>query len=310
MNGSNLTMQGVRLSHCNMNNKGGRLTKEWVSERLPERPKEANKGTFGKVLIIAGSESYVGAAYLSAAAAYRVGAGLVTLATTSTVQNIVGKKLPEVTFLILPEEKGGVGSGAYEFIAEKLIEYDVLLIGPGLGQTPQTGEFVEQLLKTKVLPKTVIDGDGLNILSNMKEWWKGLTKEAVLTPHPGEMFRLTKLSVDEIQKNRINIAKRFSKEWSQVVVLKGANTIIASPAGEIMESQFVNPGLATAGTGDVLAGIISGMLAQGLEPFNAAGVGVYIHGLAGEELKEKIGNAGILASDLLPILPQVLRNLV
>lgn len=293
-----------------MNKQDIKLTKEWVAERLPIRPGNANKGTFGKVLIIAGSESYVGAPYLAAAAAYRVGAGLVTLATTSTVQNIVGKKLPEVTFLILPEENGSIGSDSYEIIADRLKEYDVMLAGPGLGQSHSVVEFIGRLLKIKTLPQMVIDGDGLSIISNMNEWWKELDRDVVLTPHPGEMSRLTGLSIDEIQKDRVNITQKFAREWEKAVVLKGANTIIASPGGEIMESQFINPGLATAGTGDVLAGIISGMLAQGLTAFDAACVGVYIHGLAGEKIKEKIGNAGVLASDLLPILPLIIKELV
>lgn len=273
-----------------------KLTKQYIISLLPKRPKDANKGTFGKVLVIAGSENYPGAAYLASAAAYRVGAGLVTLATIPIVQNIVSKKLPEVTYL------------PYDKVFEGLSQYDVLLFGPGLGQEKDKVEFIETLLK-KPLPETVIDGDGLNILSKIGNWWDKLKTEAVLTPHPGEMSRLTGLSVDTIQLRRAYVAQEFSKKWNQVVVLKGANTIVTSAAGEIGLNPFANPVLSTAGTGDVLAGVISGMLSQGLKPFDAASVGVYIHALAGEILKEKFGDAGALASDLLPILPIVIKQL-
>lgn len=265
-----------------------KLTKDWITQKLPKRPKDANKGTFGKVLVVAGSENYPGAAYLPCAAAYRIGAGLVSLVTQPTVKIIVSRQLPEVTFLSIDE------------VFSKINKYDVLLIGPGLGQTSQVIEFIQI--------KTVIDGDGLNILSKQDKWWERLNTEVVLTPHPGEMSRLTDISIDEIQRNRVNIARDFAKKWHRVVVLKGAETVIASPLGEVAVSPFANPLLATAGTGDVLAGIIAGLIAQGLNLFDAACIGVYIHGLAGDVLKDKIGNAGALASDLLPILPIIIKN--
>lgn len=274
------------------------LTKEWVTSRLPKRPKDAHKGTFGKVLVVAGSENYPGAAYLCCAAAYRVGAGLVTLATEPSVKIIVSRKLPEVTFLSLDE------------VFEKLSEYDVLLIGPGLGLSEQAIKVMEQLLRVKNGLKIVVDGDGLNILSSIGDWWKKLIGETILTPHPEEMSRLTGLSIKKIQSDRINVAQYYAKKWNQTVVLKGANTIIASPSGEVAISPFANPVLSTAGTGDVLAGAIAGMLAQGLQPFDAACVGVFIHALVGELAGKKIGKAGMLASDLLPLLPQVLKDLV
>lgn len=267
------------------------LTKKWVAERLPKRPKNANKGTFGKVLVVAGSENYPGAAYLCSAAAYRVGAGLVTLATTPSVKIIVSKKLPEVTFLSFDEVFG------------RISEYDVILFGPGLGQKSEA----EKILKSR-LPKTVIDGDGLNILSKIGDWPEKIKGEIVLTPHPGEMSRLTGLSVKKIQSDRVNVAQYWAKKWGTVVVLKGANTIVAPPVGGVLLSPFANPVLATAGTGDVLAGIIAGLLAQGLKTFDAAGVGVYIHGVAAEILREEMGDAGVLASDLLPILPEATQH--
>lgn len=261
------------------------LTREWVAGKLPKRPKSANKGTFGKVLVVAGSEKYPGAAYLCSAAAYRVGAGLVTLATIPSVKIIVSRKLPEVTFLDLNE------------ISDSISNYDVILIGPGLGKDAKIPKEVLDINRRKV-----IDGDALRFLSGFKG-------NMILTPHPGEMARLSGLSIEKIQKDRIHVAKYYAKKWGTVVVLKGANTIAASPAGESRISPFANPILATAGTGDVLAGIIAGLLAQGLNTFDAASVGVYIHGLAGEMLREKIGDAGGLAGDLLPLLPRVIGHI-
>ena len=272
------------------------LTKEYITLLLPKRPKDANKGTFGKVLVIAGSENFPGAAYLSCAAAYRVGAGFVTLVTDKETKIIVSRRLPEVTFLI------------FDQAFEKLEDFDVALIGPGLSQSKQIVKFIKKLLKEK-LPKLVVDGDGLNILSKIETWWKGLNREVILTPHPGEMSRLTGLSVDDIQKKRQKIAQEFSKKWGKALILKGANTVVVSPAGEVRVSPFANPLLATAGTGDVLSGIIAGLLAQRLNNFDAACVGVYIHGLTGEILRKKFGDSGLLASDLLQILPIAIKQL-
>ena len=290
-----------------------KLTKQWVVGKLPKRAKDANKGTFGKVLVIAGSEKYPGAAYLACAATYRVGAGLVTLATIPQVQNIVSKKLPEVTFIILDEKDGVIGDLALDNLFQEIDKFDVILIGPGLDSKEQTLKFISELLRSgKGDLNFVIDGDGLNILSKIEDWDKLLENygsSATLTPHPGEMARLTGLSVDEIQKDRVNVAEDYANKWGQVVVLKGANTVISSPDGEVMMSLFVNPALATAGTGDILSGCIAGFLAQGLKPFDAGCVGVYIHGLAGEMVREKLGDAGILASDLLPFLPLAIKSL-
>lgn len=280
-----------------MNQKGWKLTRDWVAKKLPKRPKNSNKGTFGKVLVIAGSKNYPGAAYLACAAAYRVGAGLVTLVTDSETKIIISRKLPELTYI------------SHKEVDEKLNNYDVILLGSGLGQSEQTAEFIKKLLKQK-LPKAIFDGDGLNILSKIDKWWEKLnSREVILTPHPGEMSRLTGLSIDKVQASRVNLAKEFANKWGKVIVLKGANTVIVSPTGQIKISPFANPLLATAGTGDVLAGIMAGLIAQGLEEFDAACVGVYIHGLAAENLKERFGNSGLLASDLLPLLPQIIKQL-
>lgn len=272
------------------------LTEDWIVKKLPRRPKDANKGTFGKVLVVAGSQNYPGATYLCCEACYRVGAGLVTLVTVDEVKIIISRKLPEVTFL------------SYSEVFERLSDYDVLLIGPGLGQKEETVKLIQNLLKEK-LPKTIIDGDGLNILSKVDKWWEKLNREVILTPHPGELSRLSGLTINEIQSNREKVTQQFAKQWHKIVVLKGANTVIVSPTGEVVISPFANPLLSTAGTGDVLSGIIAGFLAQGVKSFDAACLGVYIHGLAGEILKEKLGDSGLLANDLLSVLPKVLKEL-
>lgn len=288
------------------------LTEKWIALHLPKRPKDANKGTFGKVLVIAGSENYPGAAYLSCTAAYRVGAGLVTLASIPSVCSFVIKKLPEVTLIQLPEKDGTISEMALDVIFEKL-SFDVILFGPGLGRYEGTAKFIHQLLKSGIGDLNfVIDGDGLNILSEIKEWDKFLENygnSAVLTPHPGEMARLTGLSVGQIQKDRVKVAQNYADYCGQVVVLKGAATVIASPSGERTVSPFANPALATAGTGDILSGIIAGLIAQGLNNFDAACVAVHIHGLAGEMVKQNFGDAGALASDLLPYLPLAIKQL-
>lgn len=275
------------------------LTKEWVAKRLPVRPEDANKGTFGKVLIVAGSEKYPGAAYLACAAAYRTGAGLVTLATEPLVKIIVSRKLPEVTFLSLGNA------------LKQMDNYNVLLVGSGLGSSKSAKKFMEEFCinYSNNRYRIIIDGDGLNILSQAGEWWKSFDRGVILTPHPGEMARLTGLTVKKIQSDRINVAQYYAKKWKKLVVLKGANTVVASPAGETLLSPFANPVLATAGTGDILAGILAGLTAQGLKLFDAAGVGVYIHGLAGEMISKKIGDSGMLASDLLPMLPKALLDI-
>lgn len=275
------------------------INENLVKNLLPLRPMDANKGTFGKALIVAGSKNFPGAAILSCLSAARVGAGLVTLATDEDTYKVAVPKIPFVTFLDFSE-------------VEKNIEkYDVVLIGPGLGMNHETGilnhGFLEILNKSG--STLVIDADGLNALTKINKWFEVLKKDAILTPHPGEMARLTNLSVDEIQKNREGFAKKYAKEWNKTVVLKGAKTVIASPDGKVYKAEFKNPLLATAGTGDVLAGIIAGLLAQDLDLNDAAIAGVYIHGMAGERLKEKFEDSGATSLDLVVAIPETIKNL-
>ena len=286
------------------------ITNDWARAVLPERPLNANKGSFGRVLVVAGSINYIGAAYLACSGALRVGAGLVTLATAASLQPILASKLTEVTYLPLPESQPGVISAqAAELVARQFDQYNVLLLGCGLGQSPSAVEFVSSLLFGKRLSPLVLDADALNILAAIPGWWQQLTDDAIITPHPGEMSRLCGLSVEEVQSNRSGISRRFAAEWHQTIVLKGAHTVIAAPDGCCRISPFANPGLASAGTGDVLAGAIAGLVAQGLSLFDAGSLAVYLHGEAGEIIKDTLGDAGMLATDLLPALPVVIKRL-
>jgi NAD(P)H-hydrate epimerase len=286
------------------------MTDAWAASALPRRPAGANKGTFGRVLVGAGSINYVGAAYLACSGAMRVGAGLVTLATSASLEPVLAARLSETTYLPLPESRPGVTSvEAAAVIQRQCGRYNTFLLGCGLGQNAATVEFASALLLKPGLPGLVLDADALNILARLPDWWQGIAADAVLTPHPGEMSRLTGLSVDEIQKDRSGIACRFAAAWRKTVVLKGAYTVIAAPDGHCRVSPFANPGLATAGTGDVLAGCIAGLAAQGLPLFEAACLGVYVHGTAGEMVRDLLGDTGMIASDLLPVMPQAIKKL-
>jgi hydroxyethylthiazole kinase-like uncharacterized protein yjeF len=286
------------------------MTRQWVRDILPERPLNANKGTFGKVLVVAGSIKYIGAAYLACSGAMRVGAGLVTLATASSLQPVLASKLTEATYLPLPEaEPGVISAGAAEIVVGQCRLYDVLLLGCGLGQSPATVEFVNRLISQKDLPPLVLDADALNILWGIPDWQSHLADNTIITPHPGEMSRLSGLSIDEIQSDRIGIAGKYAAAWHQTIVLKGAYTVVATTDGCSRVSPFANPGLASAGTGDVLAGAIAGISAQGLSPFDAASLGVYLHGETGEMIKNVLGDTGMIASDLLMALPAVINRI-
>ena len=287
------------------------ITASWVKAALPKRQKGANKGTFGKVLVAGGSTKYPGAACLACSGAMRSGAGLVTLAAPSSLYPVLASKLTETTHLPLPGAEPGIitEEASTEILAE-MGNFGVFLIGCGLGQHSSTARFVESvLMKKKLGIPAVIDADALNILSGKKYWYKKLPGNTVLTPHPGEFARLTGLSVDEIQANRINIAREKAVQWKTTIVLKGAYTVIASSDGRCRVAPFANPGLATAGTGDILAGVIAGLIAQGMPIADAAACGVYIHAATGESVKERAGEAGMIASDLLPEIPISIKRL-
>jgi NAD(P)H-hydrate epimerase len=280
----------------------------WVRERLPPRPAASNKGTFGRVMCVAGSANYPGAARLSSEACYRAGAGLVTLACADALRDIVATSTPEVTYLPLGDPSA-LTAGTARMIIDALSGYDVLLLGPGLSLADGVREGVIEMLSH--LPggmrACVIDADGLNALAK-SDGWANVRVPLVLTPHPGEMSRLLGTTIDDVQRDRLGVALAAAKRWGQVVVLKGAHTVIAAPDGRAAISPHATPLLATAGTGDVLAGAIAGLVAQGMPPFEAAACGVYVHGVAAEECGEDIGDRGLLASDLLPALPRAIRT--
>lgn len=279
--------------------------------RLPARPAASHKGSFGRTLAIAGSLNYIGAAHLSATAAARAGSGLVTIATPAAIQAPIAAKSPEPTYLPLPETAPGVISpDAASTVLSELTAYNSLLIGCGMGQAADTRRFIERILYSEQpLPPAVIDADGLNALAQTPRWWERFPQPAILTPHPGEMARLAAKPTHEVQSDRIGIARESAALWNKIVILKGAYTIVAHPDGAAQLCPFANPGLASAGTGDVLAGCIAGLLSQGLPPQDAAPLGVYLHALAGERVRRSLGDAGMLASDLLPELPRALKAL-
>ncbi len=310
-----------------------------IRKLLPQRPASANKGTFGKALIVAGSLNYVGAAALAAQSAYRVGTGLVTLAVPQPLVAMLAPQIAEATWILLPHDMGVISEHATEVIRKEIEGYSAMLIGPGLGQEDVTKEFIETLFvppqksaraarrigfaglapveeaaeeatTEKPLPPLVVDADALNLLAKMDEWWTRLPANTILTPHPGEMARLAKIEADgdrspaqAVQSNRLGLAAESATKWNCVVVLKGAHTVVAHPDGHVAVIPFANAALARAGTGDVLAGAIVGYLAQGLNPFDAAVVAAYVHGYAGELAGNYVGTkASVLAGDVVSTL--------
>lgn len=322
-------------------------TAEQVRGLLPARPADANKGTFGSVLIVAGSLNYIGAAVLSTLGAMRIGVGLATLATPIELLPIVAAKLTECTFLPLPADMGILTERSVKPLFDALTErqYKALLVGNGLGHEKETLNFMRGVLqdkavtapararaerhvgfglprhaepskpeeaeedKTPGLPPLVLDADGLNLLHQIEGWAERLPADTILTPHPGEMARLLDSDVETVQADRVGTAQRAAAEWKAIVVLKGANTVIAAPDGRVAVNPAASAALATAGTGDVLAGCIAGLLAQGLAPFDAAVAGVFVHGQAGLLVAEELGDAGVLAGDVAEALPHALREI-
>ncbi|HUM27627.1 MAG TPA: NAD(P)H-hydrate dehydratase, partial [Anaerolineales bacterium] len=282
---------------------------ELVAVLLPERTPASHKGTFGTAFLVAGSTSYSGAALLAATAAYRVGAGLVTLAVPEPLHIALAGRLLEATWVLLPHENGAISEKARDPVLKNLERATSVLIGPGLGDFASTGKFVAGILPAIKLPM-VIDADGLRHIARIKDWHKKLFDVAVLTPHPGEMSALTGLSTEKIQGNREEVAVSYAKMWGHVVVLKGAFTIVAAPDGQRTVIPVATPALARAGTGDVLAGLIAGLRAQGLSAYDAAVAGAYIHARAGILAADTLGTtASVLAGDVLDMVSDVLAEL-
>jgi ADP-dependent NAD(P)H-hydrate dehydratase / NAD(P)H-hydrate epimerase len=287
-----------------------KLDDDLVATLLPERPKRGHKGSFGKLLVIAGSLDYAGAALLVCRAAGRSGAGLVTLAVPESLQPLFAAKVVEATTMGLPEDD--VEEVDPEPALARILdhEHDAIVVGPGLRPGLATTELVRMLLSasgdSEAAP-AVLDAEALRSLATLDGWWEGDHRPAVLTPHAGEFARLRAGSGREPDADgdlaadddaRVAAASDAATTWRAVVVLKGARTVIAAPDGTVAVAPFENPALASGGTGDVLSGAIGSLLAQGLEPFAAARLGVYLHGVAGDGIRERFGDAGLLASDL------------
>jgi len=307
---------------------------ELVEEILPPRPADSHKGTFGTALIVAGSVNYTGAALLAGKAAYRVGAGLVQMAVPGQLHAALAGHFPEATWILLPQEMGVIAEGAADVLAKNLERATALLIGPGLGAEGATGDFLKNVLQGKntarkssarigfvqdgeaiaaekaaVLPPLIVDADGLRLLAKIDDWAKLLPTGSILTPHPGEMAALTGLDKDAIQQDRSATALRYAAEWGQVVILKGAFTIVAAPDGRSTTIPVASAALARAGTGDVLAGLVAGLRAQDVEPYEAAVAAAWIHAQAGLYAAEKTGSeASVLAGDVLEAVADVLSG--
>ncbi len=292
------------------------ITGQQVHSLLPQRPLNSNKGTFGKVMLFCGSQPYPGSAYLAGIAAARVGGGLITLAVTEKMLPIYASAFHEATFVILPEEETESFERAHVLV-DHIGGYRTLLIGPGLGQSPNTREVILEVLEhlrsvpTGKRPSLVIDADGLNNLSALEHWWTLLPENTVITPHPGEMSRLCDgIKVSGGNIDRLELTRQKAKEWQVNVVLKGTCTIIAEPAGRTRINWWGTPALATAGTGDVLAGMVAGFLAQHMQPFDAATAAVYLHTTAADLVAQEMGmgQVGLLASDLLTRIPRAITE--
>ncbi len=279
--------------------------------RLSKRRLASHKGSYGHVLVVAGSRSYVGAAYLCAEGALRCGAGLVTLAVPEGIYPIIASRLTEAIFLPLPQTAGGaLAAKALPRLLAAARQASCLAIGPGLSRAAQTQRLVCHLV-SRIDKPMVIDADGLNALAAKRDVLKSLRKKraaVILTPHPGELARLTRQPVAAIQKARKKVAKDFALHYNVHLILKGFQTVVASAEGGLYVNRSGNPGMATAGSGDVLTGICAGLLAQGATGREAARCGAYLHGVAGDLAARDMTEMALVASDILLYLPAALRR--
>jgi NAD(P)H-hydrate repair Nnr-like enzyme with NAD(P)H-hydrate dehydratase domain/NAD(P)H-hydrate repair Nnr-like enzyme with NAD(P)H-hydrate epimerase domain len=310
-----------------------------IQSLIPPRSGNSHKGTYGKALVVAGSVNYTGAAALAVSGAYRSGVGLTSLAAPMPVIAGVASQLMEPTWIMLPHDMGVISEKAVDILTKELTNYDALLIGPGLGQEDTTRDMLVKLLqeaekptnqtekramgfaglrqtqpqtnedvtakddKTFTLPPLILDADALNLLAKQDNWYELVPENTIITPHPGEMARLCQLETAEVQSNRINITREKASEWGVIVLLKGAHTVIAAPNRSTTVLPFKTSALATAGTGDVLAGMIVGLLAQGVQPYESAIVGGYLHGLAGLKATDAVQSGrSVIASDILEMI--------
>lgn len=284
------------------------LQEPHVRQALPQRQPNAHKGSHGHVLIVAGSTGKSGAGVLASQSSLRGGAGLVTLAVPASLNPVMETQLTEVMTLPVAESpNGAMAASALDTIEAFLPNANALVIGPGLGVDPETMELVHSLLQRSAVP-IVLDADGLNLVAAHPQVLQDAQVPLILTPHPGELSRLLKCAAADIQANRLDVALDFVQETRVHLILKGAHTVIYAPDGNRWINCTGNPAMATAGTGDVLAGLLGALLGQGLPPLQAAQCGVYLHGLAGDRVCEHLGDTGLIATDLINELPHTLQT--
>lgn len=281
--------------------------------QLLQRRINSHKGDFGHIFIIGGSARFSGAAVLCSLAAMRSGAGLVTLGIPEDLNNAIIKIKPkEAMTLPLPQTKGGsLSFSAYRKLADFLKNIDILVIGPGLTRDKSTQRLARKIIANNRAVSTVIDADGLNALAghlNILRTTHNAKCTAILTPHPGEMARLLGISTAKVQAKRKEIAQKFSGDYKVTLVLKGHNTVVADYHGNSYINKTGNPGMATAGSGDVLSGMIAALLGQGLTAFNAAKYAVYLHGVAGDLAAKEKTQAGMIASDIIEKIPEAIKK--
>jgi NAD(P)H-hydrate epimerase len=287
---------------------GDLMDPEWVRLLLPRRRRSAHKGRLGRVLVIAGSAGMTGAAYLCAEGALRIGAGLVTVGCPASVNDVLEMKLTEAMTFPLPETyTRTLDTRALALILELAEDADVIALGPGLSREPETAVLVRRLV-ARVEKPMVIDADALNALADASVILEGEHAPAVLTPHPGEMGRLMGVSTQHVQARRAHFAEAAAKRFRATLILKGACSLIAEPGRALTVNPTGNPGMATGGTGDVLAGLVAGLIAQGLLPFEAAAAATYLHGLAGDIAAEEIGELSLKAGDLVETVPDAIAR--
>lgn len=277
---------------------------------LKPRQAESHKSSHGHLLILAGSPGLTGAACMAGIASLRAGAGLATIGVPESLHDIMEVKTTEVMTVGLPETaERTLAKSSFDKVKRLLANKTALLVGPGAGSSKELMELIGLIMQDANVP-VIIDADGLNSFAPKIGALKDMKAEVVLTPHPGEASRLLNMKIPDIQADRIGAAERLVEMTGATVVLKGAYTVIAHPSGQVFLNPTGNPGLATAGTGDILAGMLGAFLAQGYSTLEAASIAVYIHGLAGDEVKKEMGELGMIATDLLQHIPRLVNSFV
>lgn len=284
------------------------LTENEAAKMMPLRNGDSNKGCFGKTIVFAGSENMTGAAVFVCTAIYKTGAGIVNACVVKRVAEVIQNLVPETVISLLPDKDGMLCSDSFEIIKDKLNNVNVISIGSGIGQSDETDKFIYNVLKTAEV-SLIIDADALNSISKNISILNEVKSECIITPHIKEMSRLTGLTVEEIKNNPINTAVEFSKKYNVITVLKDSRTVITNQYGDVYINTTGNSSMAKGGTGDCLAGVISGLLSQGVNAYSSAVLGCYINGKAAEYASSNLSNYGVMARDILNSIPYVIKEL-